>query len=214
MVKKDMLLPALVGLVVGGAGGFLLGSRASERPAPAPPPAAAAPAGTAPGDLFPGLPAGGAQAAAPVPAAPAAPAAIPDTFALEQAVVQDPNNFKAWVTLGNVYFDSHQPQKAVEAYAKALALEPNNPDILTDQGVMYRDLRDYPKALAAFEKAQKLNPAHIQSLFNLGVVYAHDVHQPAKAEKAWKRLIEVAPASPQAAQAKAGLERLKGPAGP
>ena len=37
----------------------------------------------------------------------------------------------------------------------------------------------------------------------MGVVYANDLHDQAAARKAWSRIIELAPDSPQATQAKA-----------
>ena len=128
---------------------------------------------------------------------------------LEMMVLQDPKNHDAWVVLGNQYFDTHQHQKAIDAYGKALALKPDNPDILTDQGVMYRDIGQFDKAVANFKRASQVAPTHSQSLFNLGVVYEHDLKKPDEAVKAWKKVIEVAPTSPQAAQAQQALAQLK-----
>ncbi len=101
---------------------------------------------------------------------------------LEKVVASDPKNVQAWVTLGNDYFDSQNPKKAIDAYAKALAINPNDPNVLTDQGVMFRALGFYDKALANFEKAYKVNPDHLQSLFNMGIVYLEDLKQPSKAK--------------------------------
>ena len=123
-------------------------------------------------------------------------------------------NARLWVELGNDYFDTHQAQLSVDAYAKALQLEPNNPDVLTDQGVMYRELKEYDRAVANFEKARRINPNHLQSLFNLGVVYAHDLHQTDKAVAAWTKVIEIDPSSAQAVQARAALKQLAGAGSP
>ena len=73
---------------------------------------------------------------------------------------------------------------------------------------MYRQLMAYDKAIANFEKSSKLDPKHTQSLFNMGVVYSQDLKQDDKAIKAWKRIIEIAPASPQAEQARAAIAEL------
>ena len=128
---------------------------------------------------------------------------------IEAALLSDPKNHDAWVAVGNEYFDSHQPHRAVAAYAKALALKPEDPNVLTDQGVMYRQLGQFDKALATFQKANKLDPAHVQSLFNMGVVYANDLNKPDAAAKAWNQVIAVAPASDQAAQARQMVSQLK-----
>jgi len=127
---------------------------------------------------------------------------------MEGIVKAEPKNHDAWVGLGNDYFDSHQPQKAVDAYAKALALKPEDPDILTDQGVMYRQLNQFDKAIANFQKAGKINPSHVPSIFNLGIVYAGDLHQPDEAAKAWNKVLVLAPNSEQATQARQLLAQL------
>src|SRR5690349_4388977 len=71
----------------------------------------------------------------------------------EKIVVRDPKNLQAWVQLGNDYFDTGQPQKAVAAYGKALELKPDDPNVLTDQGVMYKQVGAFDKAIANFERA-------------------------------------------------------------
>ena len=193
----------LIGIVMGLLGGFIIGyftgnSRAANQ---SPPVIAAAIPMPLPG-------------AAPTQM-PQNPGTLPNTveaqarmFSNLQIVAREPKNLDAWKQLGNDYFDSHEPQKAVDAYAKALELEPNNADILTDQGIMYRELMAYDKAIANFEKSAKLDPKHVQSLFNMGIVYSQDLKQNEKAIKAWNRVIEIAPASQQATQARAGIAEL------
>jgi cytochrome c-type biogenesis protein CcmH/NrfG len=128
---------------------------------------------------------------------------------MQQVVARDPRNVQAWIQLGNDYFDTRQPQKAVEAYARALELRPNDPNVLTDQGVMYRELHQYDAAIANFQKANQTDPKHVQSLYNLGVVYLNDLKQPKKAIEAWNKVIQIAPQSEQAAQARSGIEEAK-----
>lgn len=127
----------------------------------------------------------------------------------EKIVARDPKNVQAWIQLGNDYFDTSQPQKAIEAYSKALEIQPDNPNVLTDQGIMYRQVGWFDKALANFEKAQKLEPGHLQSLYNMGVVYAEDLKQPDKALKAWGQYLERDSSSPGAQQIKGFVEQLK-----
>jgi tetratricopeptide (TPR) repeat protein len=185
MFNRDGLRGLIVGLILGSVLGFFLANRPSGNSATVM-------------TVAPQVPA----------AAPAVSELQSRLFADEQATGKDPNNPQAWTALGNDYFDDHQPQKAVDAYAKSLALDPNNPDVLTDQGVMYRELKAYDKAIANWEKAQKINPKHLQSLYNMGIVYAGDLMAPDKARKACKRLIELAPNSQQAAEARVELAKL------
>ena len=127
----------------------------------------------------------------------------------EQAVRQDPRSFRAWVQLGNDYFDTQQFQKSVDAYQKALEIEPRSPDVLTDQGVMYRALGQFDKAIENFRKAQAIDPRHGQSLWNMGIVYDHDLHQADKARAAWEKLLEIDPTGPQSGQVRQALADLQ-----
>ena len=197
----------IIGLAVGFVLGVFVGTQVrTVGPSPAPSPAAM------PGMPPPGMPPPG------MPSMPA-PAPGPDVdlqgrIAMNQTIVaRDPKNVQAWIQLGNDFFDTHQAQKSVEAYGRALELRPGDPNVLTDQGVMYRALGQYDKAVANFEKASRADTRHVQSLYNMGVVYAHDLKQPAKAIEAWNRVVQMAPQSEQAASARAGIEELRATAG-
>jgi len=187
------LLVAVVSFQVGRAG------RLTREPEPVVAAPSSGPRGTAT-----------APAAGPTEASGAVPLDASERIATARSVVErDPKNLEAWVDLGNLYFDTRQPQKSIEAYARALELKPDNPDVLTDQGVMFRAVGAYDKAIANFEKANRISPGHLQSLYNLGVVYAFDLRDVPKAEEAWNRLIQIAPASENANQARQALAQLR-----
>ena len=196
------------GLVMGFLGGYLVFGYFGGDAHPSAPlvaaSAAPAPVSFNPGGAMPGGMPGGAQ-----PAAPPSAEMQARINQIEGVVLADPKNHDAWVALGNDYFDTHQAQKAVVAYDRALALQPDDPNILTDQGVMYRNLGQPEKALANFQKANKLQPKHLPSLINIGVVYANDLGKPAEAAKAWTKVVATDPASEQATQARQMLADLK-----
>lgn len=191
-MKQENLVYIIVALLVGLLGGFLIFSVANKNKSASAPP--------------------------PVPMGSGSPADYTQRIIeAEKVVAQDPKNYQAWVQLGNDYFDTEQPQKAVNAYGKALELDANHqntPNVLTDQGVMYRKMGLFDKAIANFEKASKLDPKHSQSLFNLGVVYANDLKQNDKAIDAWQRYLALDAMSPQGQQVKAMVEELKAGGGP
>lgn len=191
-MKQENLVYIIVALLVGLLGGFLIFSVSNKNKG------------------------GGAQPA--IPMGSGSPADYSQRIAeAEKVVAQDPKNYQVWVQLGNDYFDTEQPQKAVNAYSKALALEPNHqntPNVLTDQGVMYRKMGLYDKAIDNFERASKLDPKHTQSLFNLGVVYANDLKQKEKAIAAWQRYLTLDAMSPQGQQVKSMVDELKAGGGP
>ncbi len=99
----------------------------------------------------------------------------------------------AWLELANLYFDTHQAQKAIAAYEKTIALGASSPDVWTDLGIMQREAKQQQKALASFDTALKLNPRHENALYNKGVVLLHDTGDKAGAAKAWGQLLEVNP---------------------
>lgn len=183
-MKKENVLMVVVALIIGLLGGFLIFSISSKKES--------------------ALPTGG------VPVGSGSPIDYQQRIVeLEKIVANEPKNLQAWTMLANDYYDTDQPQKAINAYAKALELDPQNPNLLTDQGVMFKRVGWYDKALANFEKAQQIDPKHLQSLYNIGVIYAEDLKQPDKAVKAWSHYLELDSTSPSAQQIKRLLEQLK-----
>ncbi len=147
-----------------------------------------------------------------VPAAIPAPAPVVNqqqTTILEGIVAKEPDNRNAWIRLGHNFFDSDQPMKAIEAYARALELNANDPNILTDQGVMYRRVGWFDKAINNFEKASSIDKNHQQSLYNLGIVYRYDLQDFEKAIMVWEKFVAIDPGSPGANQVRSELELLK-----
>lgn len=182
-MKKESILIAVVALVVGLLGGYLVFSISNVGK--------------------------NQQTQQAIPAGSGSPADYSSRIAeAEKIVAADPKNVNAWIALGNDYFDTEQAQKSINAYGKALELQPNNPNVLTDQGVMFRKVGWYDKALANFEKAQKLEPNHLQSLYNMGVVYANDLKQPAKAVEVWNRYLKLDSNSATANQIRGLIEQI------
>jgi tetratricopeptide (TPR) repeat protein len=153
-------------------------------------------AGLFAGSLLPSLRPAAVHTASSAPAAaPAAP--MPEQqndmqariAAEEKLVLQHPNEAGHWIELGNLYFETNNPQKSINAYSKALALQPNNADVMTDMGVMQRELKEYDKALASFLQAAEINKSHEQSLFNAGIVLYYDLKKTAEAKKVWQQLL-------------------------
>lgn len=111
----------------------------------------------------------------------------------EEDVRKDPKNIEAWTHLGDLYYDTNQPEKSVQAYEKSLALDPKNTNVLVDCGVMYRELKEYPKALEYFKKALELDPKHEIARFNTGVVLFHDLGRKDEGIAIWKELLAMNP---------------------
>lgn len=134
----------------------------------------------------------------------------PDPAAIEETknqLKEDPNNLQLNVQMGNLLFDSQKFEEAIPYYQKALELEPHNPDVAVDLGVCYFNLEDYTKAKELFQEALAMHPNHINALYNLGVV-AVRLREMNILMDAWSKLVEVAPGSPQAAQASQILDEI------
>ena len=132
-------------------------------------------------------------------------------LALEKETSSDPKNDEAWIQLGNLYFDTNQPEKAIKAYSKSLELKPNNANVMTDLGVMYRRNGQPTKALETFNKAIEIDPRHEISRFNKGIVLMHDLQDQKGALQAWEELVKMNPVAkaPNGQPIKELVEKLK-----
>jgi len=160
------------------------------------------------------------QAARPLPAAPPAAAAGQETTRqappLDEARVQslmtviknDPNNAGAVVQLANTYFDAERYEDAVKWYEEGIRLDPNNPDVSTDLGISYYYTGQADRALEQFNTSLTIDPRHTKTMLNQGIVLAFGKQDLAGAQAAWKRLIAIAPDSPEGQAARRGLEGI------
>ncbi len=131
--------------------------------------------------------------------------------ALEREVAANPGNAQTWASLGDEYFDTGQPEKAIKAYSKSLELAPGNPYVLTDLGIMYRLAGQPQKAIESFDKATQIDPKQVQARFNKGVVLLGDLLDKEGAIKVWEELLEVNPfaQAPNGEPVKDIVDRLK-----
>ncbi|OFW10246.1 MAG: hypothetical protein A3H96_18335 [Acidobacteria bacterium RIFCSPLOWO2_02_FULL_67_36] len=165
---------------------------------------------------------GSQQAAAPRVAAPAsassaqagsAPAPPPldesRAAALEAAANRNPADAQTRIQLGNLYFDAARYNEAVQWYEAALKVDPRDVSASTDLGIAYYYMNQPDRALAQFDRSLAIDPKHSKTLLNVGIVRAFGKEDLAGAAKAWERLIEVAPNSPEAEVARKGLEGMR-----
>jgi len=129
--------------------------------------------------------------------------------ALRDIVKKDPKNLSAWMELGNLYFDTNQPEEAIDAYTQYLSFKPENADVRTDRGIMYRALGDFDSAIEDFRKAAQYDPKHANSRFNIGIVMLHDKQDFKGAIQAWEEYLKVDPESERAERVRVQMENLK-----
>lgn len=116
---------------------------------------------------------------------------------------------EAWKQLGNIYFDTDQPEQAISAYEHVLALKPDDVDTLNDQGAMFRQIGDFKRAVENFERAFVLDSGNLESLYNGGYVYAFDLNNIPRALVIWHRYLEQESNSEAAQQIRSFIERYE-----
>jgi tetratricopeptide (TPR) repeat protein len=189
-MRKESMVFGIAGIFFGVLVGWIIGSQ--QAPAVVPPPAAAA------------APAAGSQSA---PAPP--PLDESRAAALKASADRNPADAGARVQLGDLYFDAERYDDATRWYEAALKVDPRNVNASTDLGIAYYYSNQPDRALAQFDKSLAIDPKHSKTLLNIGIVRAFGKQDLDGAEKAWQRVLEVAPASAEAAVAKKGLDGLR-----
>jgi tetratricopeptide (TPR) repeat protein len=128
---------------------------------------------------------------------------------LTTAAERNPSDAAIRVQLANLYFDAERYSEAARWYEDALRIDPRNPNASTDLGIVYYYTNQPDRALAQFEKSLAVDPRHAKTLLNIGIVRAVGKQDLDGATKAWQRVIEIAPDSPEGRAAKQMLDGLR-----
>ena len=174
---------AVVCLLLGVAGGWLI--RGSQSPAAAPVEAAIASA-PAPAAM------GGAPNAQPTPEQLKQ---MADTQAapLIEKLKSDPNNPELLAGIGNFYYDAQQYPIAVDYYGRALKAKPSDAGVRTDMATAYWYMGNADDAIAEFNKALTYEPNKPNTLFNRGLVKWQGKMDIKGAVADWKQLLATNP---------------------
>lgn len=126
--------------------------------------------------------------------------------ALMTILESDPKNAGAAVQLANTYHDAERWTDAIKWYEQALDADPNNADASTDLGVSYYYTGQTDRALAQFAHSLRIDPRHTKTMLNQGIVLAFGKQDLGGATAAWKKVVELAPDSPEGRAAQRALE--------
>jgi cytochrome c-type biogenesis protein CcmH/NrfG len=157
-----------------------------------------------------------APAAAPAAAATAAPAQTAPALdearasALRATADRDPRDAETRIQLGNLYFDAERFEEATRWYEQAVQIAPKNVNASTDLGITYYYTNQPDRALAQFDRSLAIDPNHSKTLLNVGIVRAFGKQDLEGAAKAFQRVLDVAPGSPEARAARQALDGLRG----
>ena len=195
-MKLESVIYAIAGVFFGLIAGWIIGSQqALMGPRPLAPVAESAPVPPSSSASVPGTP---------------APAILDETQvqALRTVVDRDPKNAVARAQLGNLYYDAGRYTDAIKWYSESLALNPKDVSVSTDLGVSYYYNNQPDLAIKQLEHSLQVDPKHTKALLNMGVVRAFGKQDLKGATEVWRRLVEVAPDSPEGRQARQALESL------
>ena len=81
-------------------------------------------------------------------------------------------------------------------------------NVSTDLGVSYYYNNQPDLAIKQLEHSLQIDPNHTKTLLNMGVVRAFGKQDLKGATEVWRRLVEIAPDSPEGRQAKQALDSL------
>lgn len=84
--------------------------------------------------------------------------------------MKDPTNLVALTNMGNIFYDTHQDDRAIEFYEKAVEIDSLNIDIRCDLATSYSNVNRMKKAIQILKKNIEMNPQHLKSHYNLSVI--------------------------------------------
>ncbi len=190
-MRSDSVVFGIAGIFFGVLVGWIIGSQQASGVVPAPVPATTASSGA--------------------PGGQAAPPAFDESRAasLKAAADRNRSDIESRVQLGNLYFDAERYEEAAKWYEAALTIDPKNVNASTDLGIAYYYSNQPDRALAQFDRSLAIDPKHSKTLLNIGIVRAFGKQDLEGAEKAWQRVLDVAPNSQEAEVARKGLDGLR-----
>lgn len=85
----------------------------------------------------------------------------------------EPGNSHPWAALGIAYgMGLHQPDKAIEAFQKALKIRPDWPECWNAMGIEYTNQKNFRDAAEAFKRAAELAKVKPNYWNNLAAAYS------------------------------------------
>jgi uncharacterized protein YjbI with pentapeptide repeats/tetratricopeptide (TPR) repeat protein len=81
--------------------------------------------------------------------------------AYNRVLQNNPNLFEARGSLGQLFADSNEDDRAIEQLTEAIKADPKNKHYLLERGDAYNNIHDSDKALADFDEYVKLSPTDI-----------------------------------------------------
>lgn len=120
---------------------------------------------------------------------------------LKASIKKNPSNTAHIASLARLLMDGHQTSDAIRYFEQAIILQPKNDSLLFDLSVCYYNEKKYDKAMETTEKILRIKKDNPKALYNKAMLLATKGNT-GEAEKLLKHLIDIAPTSDEAVQAK------------
>lgn len=129
---------------------------------------------------------------------------------LSQATKVYHNHAHSWVALAVAHMRNGNLDKAIESAKTALTIDPNDPYVLRTAGSLVARAGNNSEALSMLEKAAKEAPNDSIALYSLAEsLITDDTNKNRRrADLLYKKVIELAPGSPQAEKAKDNRRKI------
>jgi tetratricopeptide (TPR) repeat protein len=165
-VTKDKLIYGVVGLVFGLIIGFMFANRLNREAAPAPSTSATSASMPASNSaLPPDHPPIGQSGDG------GAGGAVPQVMAAIEKARQNPEDFEAQMTAGDLYYQIQRFPDAAKFYEAANRIRPNQDEPIIKLGNALFDAEQYEQAATWYEKALQQRPKDVNVRSDLGLTY-------------------------------------------
>ena len=113
--------------------------------------------------------------------------------AFQKAIAINPDNVEAWNSLGIVFNDVRNRNKAIECFKKAIAIDANYSKAWVNLGSIYHTLNNTAKSIECYQKAIAIDDKDAIIWNNLGLVYYSDLKDYAKAIECYQKTVNINP---------------------
>lgn len=111
----------------------------------------------------------------------------------QTAIMFDPRNAEAHISLGNLYHDRGNLAKAIECYCEAISINPDISKVYCNLGLALWEKDHIEEAIIAYNKAIELEDDYFIAYNNLGVAYLDGAGMPDSALESFEIAIEKNP---------------------
>lgn len=126
---------------------------------------------------------------------------------VRERLQQNPRDAAALVRLAALYRAAGRPGAAAETYRSALAVDPENPLAHVNLGLLYYDVLDLDRAIYHLQNAIEVDPGSWEAHRTLGLALERR-GDAARAEPVMRRTLDLAPGTPERAEAARNLARI------